>query len=380
MKSKIELCDVEHCTQCFACITVCPKQCITMSETCDGFRYPVINKEVCIACGLCIRFCHQLSFSSLSDVSSQVYAGWTTNLDIRTNSSSGGVFSVLAEYIIQEGGVVYGAAYVDSLKVKHLRIVDANDLHLLRGSKYVQSDLAGVFGHVRSDLEKKMKVLFTGTPCQVAGLRTFLNSEYENLFCVDLVCHGVPAQKMFDHYLLHIGIQPKIGDCFDFRYCKGWGYELAYNKHCLSPAKGYYLKAFTAGYMFGEACYACKYACQKRVGDITLGDFWGVGLKVPFPYPTFQGVSLVLANTLKGKCLLLENKGHLFLIERTFEEAAVYNHNLIHPSHRPPERDAYPMDSIIMNKKDLMKKYGLKPDWKEWLRPLKKRFFTLVSK
>ena len=218
------------------------------------------------------------------------------------------------------------------------------------------------------------------TPCQIAGLRTFLRQEHENLYCIDLICHGVPPQKMFDHYLLHIGIQPKIGDCFDFRYCKGWGYELAYNKHCLSPAKGYYLKAFTAGYMFGEACYACKYACQKRVGDITLGDFWGVGLKVPFPYPTFQGVSLVLANTLKGKCLLLENKGHLFLIERTFEEAAVYNHNLIHPSHRPPERDAYPMDSIIMNKKDLMKKYGLKPDWKEWLRPLKKRFFTLVSK
>lgn len=380
MEYNVNLCDAEHCTQCFACATICPKGCISMAETQEGVRYPVIDRSRCIACGLCMKVCHQLSFRLPGDVSSVVYASWAIKQETRTKSSSGGVFSVLAEHVLRKGGVVYGAAYGDFLKVKHIRIEQESNLQQLRGSKYVQSDLSGVYKSVREDLQKGIDVLFSGTPCQIAGLRTFLRQEYENLYCIDLICHGVPPQKLFDSYLQHIGIKAGRDDCFDFRYCKGWGFELALNRRRIPVADGYYLKAFTFGYMFLEACYACKYACKNRVGDVTLGDFWGLGVKTPFPYSTSQGVSLVLANTSKGKGLLAENKEYLFLCERTFEEAAAYNHNLVAASSRPLERDSYPLDSMAMDRKDLIKKYALQVGWKEYLRPLKKRIVTLLRK
>ena len=238
MEYNVNLCDAEHCTQCFACATICPKGCISMAETQEGVRYPVIDRSRCVACGLCMKACHQLSFRLPGDVSSVVYASWAIKQETRTKSSSGGVFSVLAEHVLRKGGVVYGVAYGDFLKVKHIRIEQESNLQQLRGSKYVQSDLSGVYKSVREDLQKGIDVLFSGTPCQIAGLRTFLRQEYENLYCIDLICHGVPPQKLFDSYLQHIGIKAGRDDCFDFRYCKGWGFELALNKKVLHPPKG----------------------------------------------------------------------------------------------------------------------------------------------
>lgn len=383
--SKIELCDIKNCTQCHACESVCPKKCITFKMGKDGFSVPNIDDKVCVECGACKKACHQLNPPKMKHPPLKTYAAWSVVNDVRTSSSSGGVFSEIARYVFERDGIVVGAVMNEHLKVCHAFAFNMEELYAMRGSKYVQSDLTGVYVQVKKILKDGNYVLFTGTPCQVGGLYSFLKEDYENLLTCDLVCHGVPSQKSFDTYCEKIGLTKKRVAEVTFRYTKGWGLQMATRSHLVSPSwdgdykwknisprKSYYLRAFTDGLMFNEACYNCQYATPERVSDVTLADYWGIGTVKPFNHPTQKGVSLLLANTEKALSVINECKS-LYKEERQLDEAVKGNHNLSQCSERPGGRDLYCKDAETMSVTDLSRKYGLAPTYKDYLRPLKRK-------
>ena len=379
--NKIELCNFDVCTQCFACQTACPKECISMVGAEGGFVIPEIDREKCVECGACMKACHKITPQFTYEKPIKTYACWTKNIADRERSSSGGAFTVIARKIIEDGGVVYGASMCEDLRCRHLGVEKVEEIAFLQGSKYVQSYLGETYKQVRKELLNDRKVLFTGTPCQVAGLYSYLHKTYEKLYTIDVVCHGIPSQNAFDAYIYKIGLTGKCKN-FYFRFTKGWGFQLSMqlissnhgisNRRLISPRKSYYLRAFTAGLMFSEACYSCPYARPERVSDITLADYWGLGDKTPFNHPTFKGVSCLLVNNekalaLMNKCLDLEYE------ERPFEEAVEGNHNLSNVSGRPSGRDTYYEDSLNMPIDALSLKYGIQAHLRDYLRLLKQK-------
>lgn len=377
--NKIELCKYDVCTQCYSCRASCPKGCISMAEAKDGFVVPKIDRNKCVECGACMKACHRIHPSFDFQRPLHTYACWTKNMQDRENSSSGGAFSVIAKKIISKGGIVYGASMCEDLQVRHIGIDHEDDITKLQGSKYLQSYMGDTYKNVRKELIKGRRVLFTGTPCQVAGLLTFLHKPYVNLYTCDVVCHGVPSQKAFDAYIEKIGLKGKCHD-FRFRFTKGWGFQLSrqlisptgrgFQYKIISPKRAYYLRAFTKGLMFSEACYSCAYARPERVSDISLADYWGLGAMKPFNYPTRKGISCLLANNEKALALL-NDCTDLAYEERQLEEAIAGNHNLSHVSARPQGRDTYYEDSISMSVNALSEKYGIKANIRDYLRIVK---------
>ena len=377
--NKIELCKYNVCTQCYACLSICPKGCISMVEAKDGFVVPKIDKNSCVECGVCMKACHRLNPIYTFQKPIHTYACWTKDIIDRERSSSGGAFSVIAKKVIKQGGVVFGASMCENLQVRHIGIERVEDIGKLQGSKYLQSYIGDTYRNVRYELDVGRKVLFTGTPCQVAGLLTFLRKTYDNLFTCDVVCHGVPSQKAFDAYVEKIGLQGKCSD-FKFRFTKGWGFQLSaklksptgrrFQYKIIDPRHTYYLRAFSKGLMFSEACYSCLYARSERISDITLADYWGLGALKPFKHPTHKGISCLLVNNEKALALL---KGCVDLEyeERTLEEAIAGNHNLSHVSGRPNGRDTYYADSLVMSIRALSAKYGIDAKIRDYLRIMK---------
>ena len=381
----IELCKYDVCTQCYACVNACPKGCVSMISASDGFKVPEIDRNICVECGACMKACHRLSTVVEFQKPIKTFACWTKNLADRERSSSGGAFSVIARRIIAENGIVYGASMCEDLKVRHLAVEQDKDIRLLQGSKYLQSYLGDTYKRIRVQLQTGRKVLFTGTPCQVSGLLTFLKKRYDNLYTCDVVCHGVPSQEAFDIYVDKIGIRDKTRN-FSFRFTKGWGFQLSRqlvsikdgdsNKKLITPPNAYYLRAFTSGLMFSEACYSCAYARPERISDFTLADYWGLGTKVPFKHSTHKGVSLLLVNNQKAE-KFLNTCDDLFYEERPFEEAIEGNHNLSYTSDRPIGRDTYFDDSKHLSVSALSKKYGIKAEGRDYLRLLKQAINSL---
>lgn len=366
-------------------------QCIDMIPSKDGFLIPSINRAVCVECGICMNACHIISSKLNFQKPIRTYACWTKNSKDRSNSSSGGAFSIIARQILDKGGIVFGATMTEDLKVKHIAVERHEEIILLQGSKYIQSYLGDTFRHVKQELATGRLVLFTGTPCQVAGLLTYLNHLYENLYTCDVVCHGIPSQKAFDIYIDKIGIRHKSKN-INFRFTEGWGYRLsrqatmtttggghASSKKVIYPAKGYYIKAFSSGLMFSEACYTCHYARLERVSDFTLADYWGIGAKIPFNHPTQQGISCMLINNERA-IDFIENCDNLAFEERPLEEVVEGNYNLNHASSRPAGRDSYFNDALTMPIKTLCNKYNINPTLRDYLRILKQDLFLIRNK
>lgn len=384
--SNIQLCDKYKCTQCMACVNTCPNNSINMIDEGEGFTTPHINRDTCVECGACIKVCHRLHPIENYQTPIKVLACWTKNKEDRKKSSSGGAFSVLARSVLSVNGVVFGAAMDSNLQVKHISVENVEDILELQGSKYVQSYLGDTYKRVRDFLKQGRVVLFTGTPCQVGGLLTFLRKKYDNLITCDLVCHGVPSQKSFDLFCQRTHLR---GTCqrVSFRFTEGWGFQLARElvmhstqdgdsnstyivRKAVNPKKAWYMRAFNNGLMFSEACYSCAYTTPKRVSDFTMADYWGLGVKAPFNYPTLKGVSMLLVNNQKAWDLIKDNPS-LFYEERTLDEAVEGNHNLSHNSKRPIGRDSFIYDMNIMESRELVKKYAIKESCRDYLRLLK---------
>ena len=283
------------------------------------------------------------------------------NREILEESTSGGVFSALANAYINDGGKVYGAAFDNNFRVKHIGIDNVVDLNKLRGSKYVQSNTENTYTEVKNDLENNKKVLYSGTACQIAGLKNFLGKDYENLLTIDIVCHGVPSQKIFIKYKEYIEkkYNGKVQE-FYFRNKekKGWGLNLKIKLDNGKIIRRFayvdpYYKAFINGDTYRECCYNCKYANSERVGDITLADYWGVASIHPEFYDG-KGVSAIIVNTEKGMEAWNNVKENLEYIKTNLDSIKKYNSNLVEPTHRKDIRNDIYND---LDKKDFKKFY-----------------------
>ena len=311
-----------------------------------GFLYPKIDMEQCVDCHLCEMVC-PIDKDMRLPVNQQAYAAVYRDLKVIKRSTSGGAFSAIAEAVLNVNGIVYGVA-MDKFIVHHVRIQDRSELETLRGSKYVQSRIGTVFKAVENDLNAKRKVLFSGTPCQVDGLRRYLCKEYEDLITIDIICHGVGSQAYFNQFVASLTRKWPTAKEIRFRSKRfsGWscssGSVVVTDKRCENKEKAfysyenYYYQYFLQGDIYRKSCYSCKYANTNRQGDITLGDFWGVE-KLKLPINTYNGCSLVVVNTVKGHSLIREID-NLEKVSVPLKDAARGNGQLIMPSKLREER------------------------------------------
>lgn len=339
-----EIVERNKCTGCTACMSICPKGAITFEEGYDGFKYPVIDQNKCIDCGLCKRTCPVLN-TSKNDSFNRCYVGYNKDANERLNASSGSVFSLIANYVLDNNGVVVGAAFDDNNHLKHIAIEKKEDLDPLRKSKYLQSDLDNIFKKIK-EYVKIRKVLFVGSPCQVAGIKSFIKKS-NNLITVDLFCHGVPSPKLFKKYIKELEEKnnDKLID-YDFRdNSTGWdtysNKAIFKNKEIKSDRRqNEYMKLFLSDIALRESCYNCNFKLGNKYSDITLGDFWGVKNHYPEMYNK-EGVSVIIINTDIGKEIFDNINSSLEYKDCDIESVIKGNSSLVKSSKRPKKREDF---------------------------------------
>jgi coenzyme F420-reducing hydrogenase beta subunit len=332
-------------------VVVCPNSAIAMQRDAEGFDYPVVDPSRCVDCGHCIAVCPMVEAPGDDGyrVAPKAYACWHQDAAIRAASSSGGVFTALAEQVLSERGTVFGAAFCDGLAaVRHVPARTPEDLGPLRGSKYVQSSTVEALDQVRGELANGRRVLFSGTPCQVAGLRKLVGTANGRLVTCDLVCHGVPSPGVFADYVAEqCREHGSEMTALDFRdKAQGWNFPRVRQRFAdgrvveRRPWEDAFTHGFYRGAFLRPACYVCPFAQLPRVADVTLADFWGVGMRYP-AYDDNKGTSLILANTERGEALLQACAGRVFRAECTLESATVRNRHISRPVAEPPCRSAF---------------------------------------
>ena len=306
-----------YCCGCHACEQRCPKGAISMIEDEEGFVYPQIDETTCINCGLCTKVCPIRSIPQ-GNLPMQTFFGKADDFE-RMNSSSGAAFPAIAKAFCNNNFAIYGAAFREDHSIGHIRIDSLKDLWMLRRSKYVQSDMQGIYHNVRQDLNEGRKVMFTGTPCQIAGLHTFLGGkQYNNLLTMDILCHSVPSPKVFRLYLSQKEkIAGKILQKVTFRDKRKCGDRWSSQYVTFSFSDGtvessdndLFMKGFIQGLYSRPSCYDCKFASSYRQSDITVGDYWGAKTFHP-NYVDGKGLSLLMCNTKLG----------LEIVDKTMQE------------------------------------------------------------
>ena len=334
----------EYCTGCRACEQLCAHHAIEMKPNKEGFLSAYIDREKCVDCGLCQNRCPQNNLMQKFEPLMSLAVRDRDDKELLA-SASGGAFAAAARMILQRGGVVTGAAYHDDMTVGHFIVERLENLHKVQSSKYVQSNTEATYSQVKALLINGREVLYSGTPCQIGGLRAYLRKEYDNLYTMDLICHGVASPKLFAKYLIWLGGKMKgkiIGYDFRDKSC-GWGLDYMSKTKTKTKTKPStldpYYYHFLEGTTYRECCYRCNYCTKERVGDITIGDYWGVEKEHPEFYSA-KGVSCFLVNSEKGMRLWNLIKSEFYFLESTFEQVARANHNLSHPTKRTSRRDS----------------------------------------
>lgn len=353
----IHIIDKSKCCGCNACVQRCPKQCIAMQVDEEGFLYPVVDQSVCIDCGLCEKVCPVINLNEPRQPL-QVLAAKNRNEEQRLRSSSGGIFILLAEHIIKQGGVVFGARFDKNWEVEHAYAETLEELEPLMRSKYVQSRIGNTYKEAEQFLKQGRQVLFVGTPCLIAGLKKFLRKEYENLLAVDFICHGVPSPGVWRRYLEEIKSErsedagkntvlssslksmPVITG-INFREKQLGGYswkKYGFVVHAKSPDKGDknsvllsmpyginpFMRGFLANLYLRPSCYKCPAKAGRSTSDLTIGDFWGINKFKP-DFDDDKGVGAILIYTSKSESIL--NTIDIDLLQMTYEE--VIEDNLV---------------------------------------------------
>lgn len=362
-----QICNTDLCTGCSACMNACPKDAITMTEQGTyGNIFPTIDQDKCIDCGLCTKICPVNKPVTLN-LPIKAFAAISKEKDDLMSSSSGAASSVMASHILANRGCVYGCVQESYSDISHRRIDNLDEAYKIKGSKYVQSNIGYTFKEVKKDLCEGKKVMFSGTPCQIAGLRNYLRKDYDNLYLIDLVCHGVPSQKLLredvestlvKHNLQEkevkvlfrkkIGGKAKLGMEYGLFFYDNSGKEIALPREDVAFLYNKYITAFMSGVIFRENCFSCPYAQPNRNSDITIADFWGIKETT---IPTSNGVSLLLANTIKGLSLIEEISDRCQIEERSVEEAIAGNGQLMAPSKRPKEREEFMKEYAVDSEK-----------------------------
>lgn len=332
-----------NCCGCSACEQICPKNAIKMTPDNEGFLYPEIDGSLCVECGACKNVCaFQNDYEK--NKSQKAYAVKHKDFDTRMTSRSGGVFIAISDYIFEKNGTVYGAAFDDDFSVCHIRATTKAERDRLKGSKYVQSDVKDTFSSVKNDLKNGMYVLFSGTACQVAGLKNYLkNIDTSKLYTCDLVCHGVPSPKIWKEYLDYCEkkYNGKVTNA-DFRdKTLGWN---AHKEAIWIDNKKYnsneYAYLFNDNYISRPSCFNCKFTNLDRPADFTLADFWGIDRIVP-DFNDNKGVSLLLVNSEKGAKIFDSCKKDIGCVDCDLQKSAKPNPNLYMPSPKPEDENLF---------------------------------------
>lgn len=353
----------KQCSGCYACVSACPQSCIKMKIDNEGFWYPEVLSDSCIDCGVCERVC-PTKHKQAQIREPAAFAILNKDENVRSRSSSGGVFTVLAEHIIESGGVVFGAGFDEGFNVVHSFAEQKSDIRQFRGSKYVQSRIGQSYIKARQFLKSGRPVLFSGTPCQIAGLKSYLGHEYDNLFTVDLICHGVPSPKAWNKYLKHneqragapvadVNFRSKQQGWKKFEMALSFGNKMVYNK---TLDKDEYLRAFLQNVTLRPSCYECNFKTLGRASDLTLADFWGVDTVMP-ELADDKGVSLVFVHSDKGKNLLDSISDKIVWQQADLKKAIAFNSAAVKPVEKHSARDLFFKDLDNMPFDALVNKY-----------------------
>lgn len=341
------LCDASICTGCRACAEVCPTGCIQMLPDREGFLAPAIDAARCTGCGLCQSRCPQLGEPARAGEVLRVYAAKHRDPEVLGRSASGGASYALTAAVLAAGGFVYGCAYDDAVRARQTEVASMDALAALFGSKYVQSDPEHTYRQAKARLEQGAQVLYTGTPCQIAGLIAYLGKPYEALVCVELLCEGVPSPALFAAYLEWRGAQlgePVERYAFRVKDTVKWGISMAQRAYTRTRSVHYaantdpYMTTFLKAYTLRECCYHCRYNGMRRAGDITICDYWGIETQHP-AFHDAMGVSGLTVNSAKGMALLERARKDLVLLESSVERLSAQNAAFFRSKRRPAERD-----------------------------------------
>lgn len=357
----MEICLKNKCTGCYACVNACSHHCIQMTEDEDGAVRPVIDESKCVGCKLCVSSCpNNVELEFRTPI--KCYASWITDTEKRRICASGGIGTIMSEYVLKQRGVVFGSRYDNNLTPIMTYVENLEDLESFKGSRYVQSLVGNTtYKEVRTFLRTGRLVLFVGTPCQIAGLKTFLRKEYENLITVDLICHGTSPTKYLKDEVDYLSEKFHLQGVSDIRFRGNDG-----NNYCLTlwdkdrrklfprssfrekllrfdEAQQFYLQGFLLGVSLRENCYTCNYARPERISDITIGDFIGLGQEKPF-LEHVHNVSSVMINTIKGQTFydrVCDNSESLKNEERNYSERLVYKPSLVYPCSRHDKNEEF---------------------------------------
>lgn len=358
----IRIKDPADCCGCTACASICNHDAITMEPDEFGFLYPKVDESKCVECGLCEKVCafNENYDKTLNLPKPDAYAARHKDMDEVMKSRSGAAFVAISDYILEQGGVVYGAGYKDHFRVAHKRATTKEERDEFRGSKYVQSDLTGVFRMVKQDLKNGHTVLFSGTPCQTSGLNSYVGKKLrENLVLIDIVCHGVPGPFLWRDYLRYI--EKKQGDIIsvvNFRDKEEFGWKAHHEtfKFVNGGGKMIFTDLFYKHIMFRHSCGKCHFCNTTRPSDITLADFWGWEKTDPNINKDDKGVSLVLVNTPKGREIFKAVKDKLDTIPA--ELANCLQPNLQHPTIQHDYTEKFRLDYINKGFDFVIWRYG----------------------
>lgn len=353
----------DNCCGCYACRDVCPKKAISMNSDEEGFLYPEIDHDLCIDCGLCQKVCPFKSKPEMPEFNQKVFGLKHKDEGIRFKSTSGGAFTAISDFMLNEDGKIYGAVFNENFEVIHTSAENFDDRNKMLGSKYVQSNLSDIYKQIRKDLQQGKKVLFTGTPCQNSAVRLYLQTlrtNTENLVTCDVACHGVPSPMVWRDYVSlknkdnsidKINFRNKDNGWHDFNMKIEYKNGDRYSKNMkIDP---YYILFFDH-HILRPSCHKCPYTNYNRPSDLTLADFWGV--EQDKKYDDDKGITMVLSNTDKGQNILNKISENVNIEERTKEEA--YQPIFEYPSHKSPNRDEFWKDYINNGPEFAFNKYG----------------------
>lgn len=360
------LCEEFKCTACGACMNMCPKNCISMVYDYEGFLMPSIDELECINCGLCENVCPEINPPIRDNKTQpQSIACWNKDSTVRFHSTSGGMFSVIARYILEIGGIVFGVILGDNLIPYHSAAYNIEQLKEFRGSKYIQSDMQYTFRDIKRLLENKKIILFSGTPCQVAGLISFLGKGYENLYTIEVICHGVGSTSLALKYFLYQETRwdSKIKKVIFRSKKNGWRvstvcYELENgNKKFVKAYNDLFMTSFYSSLISRKSCTNCQHATLPRIADITLADYWGLEPSAVQTEEFNKGISLMLLNNDKAQKLFEGFKDRIIYLQRPLKEAIAGNRHLQEPTLKHFRREEFFADFNSMPIEFLQKKY-----------------------
>lgn len=374
-----------QCSGCSACLNICPRNAITMQHDTLGFLYPIVDSQKCINCGLCDKVC---DFGNNYDKSfllpsPKIYGAWHKDDEERKNSQSGALFSTLATFILKEGGIVYGVALNSELNAEHIRISDLDELYRIKKSKYVQSDIGLTFTRIANDLVDGQTVLFSGTPCQASGLRSFIKNKRVDdgkLYIINIICHGVPSPNIWKDNIKYVERKKKekvlSANFLDKSICGWHGGKESYTFQKGKPfVSELYTKLYYKHLMLRCSCYICPFANFQHPGDITVGDFWGLDKIRPELDKEDKGVSLVIINTKKGISLFDKIKASVNCFDSNISECL--QPNLEKPTAPNPMCKQFEQDYSVYGFDYIARKYGTL-NFKYHLKEnIKKLFFKL---